>query len=91
MVVRDRIVAAPNGEEYVVEAWRASDAYGVTDLLAIILSVLMPGCRIGVKRFPVQFGARAIYTERVLRSAGVQRRVDELASRIQSGQVPRRR
>lgn len=88
--VNDRIVASPSGEEFVVEAWRPLEAYGATPLLGMVLAVISPGWRVGVKRFPVAFGSRAVHIERVLGEKAAQRRVDSLARGIEQGRVPGR-
>jgi hypothetical protein len=85
--VTDRIVEAPDGNEYVVEAWHMGD---VLNGLGLVLGWLMPWWNIGVKRFPVSFGARSIHVERTLTASAAQRRVDELARQITVGRIPRR-
>jgi hypothetical protein len=40
--VTDRIVTTPAGDEYVVEAWRASEAFGVAPSLGFLLELVMP-------------------------------------------------
>lgn len=59
-------VTAPDGNEFVVEIWKPSWSEGIDiwDSLAYALwSLVSPGWRINVKRFPVR-GRKAIYRER---------------------------
>jgi hypothetical protein len=85
--VTDRVVAAPDGREYIVEAWKLLDEGG--NGLVFLIGLLIPWWTISVKRFPVSFGARPLHVERTLTVVAAQRRLDELVRRIERGRIPR--
>jgi hypothetical protein len=87
--VQDRIVAAPDGTEYVVEAWKLVNEAG--NGLVFVIGLLAPWWTVSVKRFPVTFGSRPLLVERTLTADAARRRVDQLCRLIERGRVPARR
>lgn len=85
------IVTTPDGDEFVVEAWKPSfwDGVGLLDSLALGLwSLLSPGWRINVKRMPV-LGGKALHKERALSERAALNRLDAIAEALKhSGRLP---
>lgn len=81
---------APDGSEWVVEAWRPFELASEMPLIGPVIAMLFPGpWRIAVKRFPVKFGSRAVRKETALTTDAAVRRLDELASALEAGRLPR--
>ena len=82
---------APDGNEFIVEIWKPSWGEGIDfwDSLAYALwSVVSPGWRINVKRFPVR-GRKAIHRERAGTRAQAQERAEAIAQSLsRTGNVP---
>ena len=79
-----RIVKTPDGREFVVEMWKPSfdHAWGLWDgLLLLCWSLIKPGWRINVKRFPVK-GSKAEHRERVRSEVDAERRIEEIAESL---------
>ena len=86
------IVATPEGDEFVVEAWKPSWDHGIglIDAMAMgFLCLISPGWRINVKRLPVRWG-KAVCRER----AGTERealdRLHVIANGVRQGRLPGR-
>lgn len=84
-------VTTPDGDEFVVEIWKPSWSEGIDfwDSLAYALwSLVSPGWRINVKRFPVR-GRKAIHRERAASRADAQQRAVTIAESLRrNGDVP---
>ena len=77
-------VTAPDGNEFVVEIWKPTWREGIDiwDSLAYALwSLVSPGWRINVKRFPVR-GRKAIYRERAGSRAEAQQSAEAIAESL---------
>jgi hypothetical protein len=77
-------VTAPDGKEFIVEIWKPSWSEGIDiwDSLAYGLwSLVSPGWRINVKRFPVR-GRKAIYRERASSRAEAQQTAEAIAESL---------
>lgn len=77
-------VTAPDGNEFIVEIWKPSWSHGIDiwDSLAFALwSLVSPGWRINVKRFPVR-GRKAIYRERVGSRAEAEQTAEAIADSL---------
>lgn len=85
------IVETPDGNQFVVEIWKPSWGEGVDfwDSLALAAwSLVSPGWRINIKRFPVR-GRKAIYRERAGSWEEAQRRLEVLAADLRrTGTLP---
>lgn len=83
-------VTAPDGSEFIVEMWRPSWSEGMDfwDSLAYGLwSLVSPGWRINVKRFPVR--GRAIHRERARTFPQARERAEVIAESLRhTGKVP---
>ena len=87
----ERVITAPGGDRFVVEAWRPFDGLLVPPIGPLFL-LLGPGWRIRVRRYPVTFLKPVIYRERARSAAQAERRLAEIADALEAGTaLPRRR
>jgi hypothetical protein len=84
-------LTTPDGDEFIVEIWKPSWSEGIDiwDSLAYALwSLVSPGWRINVKRFPVR-GRKAIHRERAVSRADAQQRAEAIAESLsRNGYLP---